>query len=59
MRVRYGATIGKWFDYLFVSPEEMQEILRDTDWQIEELLNAEEANYVAVIQKKSSSSYTK
>ena len=52
MRVRYGKTIGEWFDYLFVSPEEMREILRDTDWQIEELLNAEEANYVAVIQKK-------
>ncbi len=54
MRVRYGKTIGEWFDYLFVSPEEMREILSDTDWRIEELLNAEEANYVAVIQKKSS-----
>jgi len=53
MRVRYGATIGDWFDYLFVSPEEMREILHGTDWQIEELLNAEEANYVALIQKKS------
>jgi len=52
MRVRYGKAVGEWFDYLFVSPEEMQEILRDTDWQIKELLNAEEANYVAVIQKK-------
>ena len=45
-------SVGDWFDYLFVSPEEMREILSDTDWQIEELLNAEEANYVAVIQKK-------
>lgn len=54
MRVRYGATVGEWFDYLFVSPEEMREIVRDTDWQIKELLNAEEANYVAVIQKQSS-----
>ena len=54
MRIRYGATVGEWFDYLFVSPEEMQEILSDTDWQIKELLNAEEANYVAVIQKNNS-----
>ena len=54
MRVRYGKSIGEWFDYLFVSPEEMREILSGTDWHIEELLNAEEANYVAVIQKKSS-----
>lgn len=54
MRVRYGKTIGEWFDYLFVAPEEMRDILSDTDWHIEKLLNAEEANYVAVIQKKSS-----
>lgn len=53
MRVRYGKAVGEWFDYLFVSPEEMREILSDTDWCIGELLNAEEANYVAVIQKKS------
>jgi 2-polyprenyl-3-methyl-5-hydroxy-6-metoxy-1,4-benzoquinol methylase len=53
MRIRYGATVGEWFDYLFVSPEEMNEILHDTDWRIEELLNAEEANYIAVIEKKS------
>lgn len=54
MRARYGKAIGEWFDYLFVSPEEMRDILSDTDWRIEKLLNAEEANYVAVIQKKSS-----
>jgi SAM-dependent methyltransferase len=54
MRVRYGKAVGEWFDYLFVSPEEMRDILSDTDWHIEELLNAEEANYVAVIQKNSS-----
>ena len=53
MRVRYGATVGEWFDYLFVSPDEMRDILSNTDWRIEKLLNAEEANYVAVIQKKS------
>ncbi len=54
MRVRFGKTVGEWFDYLFVSPEEMREIFQNTDWQIEELLNAEESNYVAVIQKKTS-----
>ena len=54
MRVRFGKTIGEWFDYLFVSPEEMQDILRDTDWQIEKFLNAKEAHYIAVIKKKSS-----
>ena len=52
MRVRFGKTVGEWFDYLFVSPEEMRGIFQNTDWQIEKLLNVEEANYVAVIQKK-------
>ena len=54
MRVRFGKTIGEWFDYLFVSPAEMQEIINAGDWQIEEFLDAEEANYIAVIKKKSS-----
>ena len=53
MRVRYGKTVGAWFDYLFVSPGEMREIFKDTNWQIEELVGAEEANYFAIIRKKS------
>lgn len=54
MRVRYRKTVGEWFDYLFVSPEEMKEILKNTDWQIEEFIEEpEEANYLAVLSKKS------
>lgn len=53
MRIRFGKTVGAWFDYLFVSPEEMREILKDTDWQIKEFIAPEQANYFAVIQKKS------
>ena len=52
MRVRFGKTIGEWFDYLFVSPLEMQNILEDTDWQIKKLLAPEAASYFAVLQKK-------
>lgn len=54
MRVRFGKAVGEWFDYLFVSPEEMESILADTDWQIREFIASEEANYFAVIGKKSS-----
>ena len=53
MRVRYGKRVGEWFDYLFVSPEEMRELLVDTEWQVKELIEAEKANYFAVIGKKS------
>jgi 2-polyprenyl-3-methyl-5-hydroxy-6-metoxy-1,4-benzoquinol methylase len=52
MRVRYRKTVGEWFDYLFVSPEEMKEIVAGTNWQIEELMmESGEANYFAVISK--------
>lgn len=54
MRVRYGKTVGDWFDYLLVSPDEMLEIVANTNWQIKEFINSEEANYFAVIEKKSS-----
>ncbi len=52
IRARFGKTIGEWFDYLFVSPEEMQNILKDTDWQIKEFIEPEAASYFAVIGKK-------
>jgi SAM-dependent methyltransferase len=55
IRVRFGKIIGKWFDYLFVSPEEMEEIINDTDWQIEKFIAPEEMLYFAVIRKKISS----
>lgn len=53
IRVRYGKIVGEWMDYLFVSPEEMREILSDTAWRIKEFLNTEDANYIAVIEKRS------
>jgi 2-polyprenyl-3-methyl-5-hydroxy-6-metoxy-1,4-benzoquinol methylase len=53
MRIRYGKTVGDWFDYLFVSPEEMQKILENTNWRVKEFLDSGKANYFAVIEKKS------
>lgn len=52
MRVRFERTVGPWFDYLFVSPEEMEDVLSNTDWQVERFIGPEEANYFAVIRKK-------
>ncbi len=53
LRIRYGKTVGEWFDYLFVSPEEMQDLLKDTNWQIVEFIKSDGANYFAVIGKRS------
>ena len=52
VRARFEKTVGPWFDYLFVSPEEMQDVLSDTDWRVERFIGAEEPNYFAVIRKK-------
>ncbi len=51
MRVRYGRAVGEWFDYLLVSPQEMNDILGDTDWRIQEFISPEEATYFAIIRK--------
>ncbi len=52
MRVRYGKAVGEWFEYLFVSPEEMREIIEDTDWQIKEMIDSGESKYYVIIDKK-------
>jgi SAM-dependent methyltransferase len=53
LRVRYKNIIGEWFDYLFVSPEEMRGLLRGTDWQVRKIIGGEhEAEYIAVIERR-------
>jgi len=54
MRVRFGKTVGEWFDYLFVSPEEMEKKIAASDWEIKELIESEQAQYFAIISKKRS-----
>jgi len=51
IRIRYEKYIGKWFDYLMVSREEMKQILIETGWEITEFLNSEGPHYIAAITK--------
>jgi SAM-dependent methyltransferase len=51
MRVRYGKIVGPWFDYLFVSPSEMNEIVAGTGWTVERLIDPDAANYHAIIRR--------
>jgi SAM-dependent methyltransferase len=53
LRVRFENAIGPWMDYLFVSPEEMKDILDETGWQIETLLESSAPHYFAIIRKDS------
>ena len=52
LRVRYRAFIGEWFDYLMVSQEEMRAIVEGTGWRITEIIESEQALYVAVMEKE-------
>ncbi|MCP4425858.1 MAG: methyltransferase domain-containing protein [Chloroflexi bacterium] len=51
IRVRYLDYIGQWFDYLFVSREEMQDILAGTGWRVSQFIDSESPSYIAIIEK--------
>lgn len=54
IRVRFGRTIGPWFDYLLVSEREMAELLENTGWRVERVIPSEGTpQYIAVIRKDS------
>jgi SAM-dependent methyltransferase len=50
LRVRYRDLSGPWFDYLFVSPDEMASILEGTQWRITRLLQSGSPYYVAILE---------
>jgi len=50
IRVRYRKYVNPWFDYLFVSKEEMAWVLEDTGWVATRFLDAGDL-YIAVIEK--------
>ena len=52
LRVRYKNLIGPWFDYLFVSKKELQEILKNTGWCLKKVIPSKSSFYIAVIQKQ-------
>ena len=51
IRVRYKRCTSPWFDYLRVSVDELREIVRDTGWQVTDILHGERGLYTAVIDK--------
>lgn len=51
LRVRYHQFRTPWFDYLFVSPGEMKDLLIGTGWRVGRYLKSDGAPYVAVIEK--------
>lgn len=54
LRVRFGKLKSPWFDYLLVSPKEMENLLKGSDWHIEQLIGSGEPGYFAILRKKRS-----
>jgi len=51
IRVRFGKYATPWFDYLFVSKEEMEDILKGTGWKVKQYIDSGNALYIAIIEK--------
>jgi SAM-dependent methyltransferase len=52
IRARYRTWVGKWFDYLLVSPEEMKEIVDATGWRVDRLIETGKGGlYVGLLRK--------
>ena len=52
IRARYENAATPWFDYLFVSADEMRAILKNTGWRIRRILKTGGPTYYAIIGKE-------
>lgn len=51
IRIRFRKYVGRWFDFLMVSKEEMKEILKGTGWKVKEFIDSDDSEYIAIIEK--------
>jgi SAM-dependent methyltransferase len=51
MRVRFRKSIGLWFDYLFVSRDEMRGIVDGTGWHVAQTLDSDGHTYITILEK--------
>lgn len=49
IRVRHRARTSPWFDYLTVSPDELEDLLTQTSWEIARLITDEESPFYAMV----------
>lgn len=52
MRVRFRQSIGPWLDYLFVSRDELRDIVAGTGWRVAQTLDSDGPTYVAILEKE-------
>ena len=51
IRVRHRSLATPWFDYLFVSRDEMRSLVDGTGWRVPRFVDPHGALYVAVLEK--------
>jgi ubiquinone/menaquinone biosynthesis C-methylase UbiE len=51
IRIRFRKYVGKWFDYLLVSKNEMKEILKNSGWKVKKFIDSENSVYIAILEK--------
>jgi SAM-dependent methyltransferase len=54
IRVRHGNTIGKWFDYLLVSRNELRQIVSGSGWRIAQIVSDTGPGYTVALKKSRS-----
>jgi SAM-dependent methyltransferase len=52
IRIRFQGYMTPWFDYLFVSPTEMNEIVDGTGWTLDRVIKDTSVSYIGVIKKQ-------
>ena len=51
IRVRCKRIIGAWMDYLFVTKQELEQIVEGTGWRIKQFIDSDTAGYFLILQK--------
>jgi len=51
IRMEYADIIGKWFDSMMVSPLELKNLIKDTGWFVDNIVEGEDDFYGAVLKK--------
>ena len=51
IRIRFHELASPWFEYLFLSRRELEEILDGTGWRLARMIEDDGPTYVAVIEK--------
>ena len=51
MRARYRTLATPWFDYLFMSPGELEGVVKGTGWHVVRILGDDGPQYVGVLEK--------